>query len=376
MGVGKAEQPLAWPLPGARRPSRPSGQGAPQPRRTVWAWLWLAARVLVVLIALLAAGTGILLWRLGATVTDYPGAHFNSGQNGIWLEHEWAGEPHTTAEYDALAARLRAEQIRYVYAHVGPLNSDGTIPADRAPNAGELATALHSRLPGIHVLAWIGQVERAGGLPPDESVDLGDSTVRREIAHTAAHFTTDLGFDGIHYDIEPIVNNNPRFLDLLVETRAVLPAGSLLSITAQKWAPSARLADFLRSQGKAGAWWTSYYYAKVAEYCDQIVSIIYDTAMPTAGLYQLFVQQETQHILEAVRSAHHPPQVLIGVPTYSGNSFWFHETAENMKTSLTGVIAGLNSNRDTSHFTGVAIYRLATTSPTSWLTYQRLWLGQ
>src|SRR5262249_18949176 len=131
-----------------------------------------------------------------------------------------------------------------------------------------------------------------------------------------------------------------------------------------------------RSKGKAGAWWTSYYYAAVATHCDQIASIIYDTAMPTAGLYQLFVQQETQHILEAIRSARHPPQVLIGVPTYSGDNFWFHENAENMKTSLTGVIAGLNSNHDTSYFTGVAIYRLATTSDASWQTYERLWLGK
>src|SRR5262249_20933713 len=201
-----------------------------------------------------------------------------------------------------------------------------------AANAAVLTKELHSRLPKIRVLAWIGQVERAGGSPPSESVDLGNSTVRREIARTAAHFAADLGVDGVHYDIEPICNTNPRFLGLLDETRAVLPGGSILSITAQKWAPNARIADFLRSKGKAGAWWTSYYYAAVATHCDQIASIIYDTAMPTAGLYQLFVQQETQHILEAIRSARHPPQVLIGVPTYSGDNFWFHENAENMKT--------------------------------------------
>src|SRR5262249_2940066 len=138
MGVIKAERPPVWPLPRARRPSHPTGESAPRSRRTGRTWLWPAIRVLLVLVILLSAGISIILWRLGATVTNDPGAHSNPGQNGSGREHEWAGGPHTAAEYDALSARLRAEQIRYVYAHVGPLDSDGTIPADRAPNAAEL----------------------------------------------------------------------------------------------------------------------------------------------------------------------------------------------------------------------------------------------
>ncbi len=378
MAASKAERPPSWPLESWERSQSPQRERTTRPlyrSRVRWR-LWLAARILLGIVLVLVAVTAFTLWRLGATVTNYAGPHFNAGQNGVWLEHTWAGDPHTEADYDALAERLEAEQIHYVYAHVGPLNSDGTIPADRAPYAADLVAALHSRMPSLRVLAWIGQVEAAGGFPPDESVDLGNSAVRAQIAQTAKHFVADLGYDGVHYDIEPIVNNNPRFLDLLDETREVLPAGAILSITAQKWAPNAHLADWLRSNGKAGAWWTTYYYAAVAAHCDQMVSIIYDTAMPTSGLYQLFVKQETQHILEAARSAPNPPQVLIGVPTYSGNSFWFHETAENMRTSLTGVIEGLNSDRDTSGFTGVAIYRYGTTSDASWKTYDGLWLGK
>ena len=68
-------------------------------------------------------------------------------------------------------------------------------------------------------------------------------------------------------------------------------------------------------------------------------------------------------------------QVLIGLPTYSGDSLWFHSSAENMRTGLQGVVAGLNSNRDTSAFTGVAIYRFASTGNTDWTTYDKLWLG-
>jgi spore germination protein YaaH len=332
-------------------------------------------RIALAVVLLLAVALGVAYWRLSATVTSYAGAHFNSGQNAIWLEHTWAGESHAETDYDQLAQRLSHEQIAFVYAHVGPLQSDGTIPSELAPNAATLVTALHSRLPHVKVLAWIGQVELAGGYPPSESIDLDQSAVRGQIAQTAAHFVGDLGFDGVHYDIEPIVNNNPRFLDLLTETRALLPPGALLSTVGEKWAPNAHLADLLYGMGRAGAWWTSYYYADVAAHVDQLVAMIYDTGMPTSGLYSLAVQQETEHILDAARSARTPPQLLVGIPTYTGNSLWFHASAENMRTGLVGLVAGLNSNRDTSAFTGVAIYRFASTGDADWSTYDKLWLG-
>lgn len=364
-------QPPRWPLPGAEKLRHAVGS-----RPTLRLWLRRVAITLLTLIVLLAGFVGIAYWRLSATVTQYAGSHFNQGHNGVWLEHAWAGQPHTDADYDALAARLKAEQITYVYAHVGPLDSDGTIPDDRAPNAAALAAALHARMPGVRVLAWIGQLERASGYPADETVDLEESSVRTSIAKTAAHFVADLGYDGVHYDIEPIVNNNPRFLDLLDETRVQLPPGAIISLSGQKWAPNATFATMLHNMGKADAWWTSYYYAAVAKHCDQIVALVYNTAMPTPTTYQLAVKQETANILSAVRSAANPPQVLIGLPTYPGDNFWFHDTAENMRTGLSGVIAGLNSDRDTSPFTGVAIYRYALTSDDDWNTYDKMWLGK
>ncbi len=378
MGVKMNDQqnPVIWPLPGQKKgSSRQESSAVPHPQHS---WRHRLQRLVIGLMVaalVLLAGCGVLFWRLSATVTSYSGSHFNLHQNGVWLEHSWAGQPHSGAEYDVLAQQLAAEQISYVYAHVGPLDSDGTIPADLAPNAATLVAQLHARLPHLHVLAWIGQVEAAGGGPGEVTVDLSNSAVRANIAATAAYFVADLGFDGVQYDIEPIINNDAHYIDLLDETRALLPPGSILSTIGQKWAPDARLADFLRSQGKADAWWTSYYYAAVAAHVDQIVPLIYNSAMPTGSAYEFFVQQETAHILDAVRSATHPPQVLIGVPTYSGDSFWFHDTAENITTSLKGIVAGLNSNRDTAAFTGVSIYRFATTSTSDWSIYQSLWLG-
>ncbi|HEX9068411.1 MAG TPA: glycosyl hydrolase family 18 protein [Ktedonobacterales bacterium] len=330
--------------------------------------------LVVLVLALIGAVTsGIGYFLLGRETTSFPGAYFNRGQNAIWLEHSWSGQPHNAADYDGLAATLQAHQIGFVYAHVGPLSSDGTIDPRLAPFAKQLAFALHHRMPGLRILAWIGQLEAASGQPASGTVDLSSSSVRQQIALASRHFVADFGFDGVHYDIEPITNNNAHFLDLLDVTHSELPTGAILSISAEKWAPSARIAQMLFDQKQASSWWTTYYYQQVAAHTDQIVLLPYNSAMPNADLYRIFVKQQVQHVLEAARAAKNSPSVLVGIPTYPGNDKWFHDSAENMDSGLRGVISGLNSEDASSPFVGVAIYRYGTTQPSSWQTYDKLW---
>ncbi|MDE3230400.1 MAG: hypothetical protein KGO05_11000 [Chloroflexota bacterium] len=362
--------------PGHTRPLPPRRTALRIRRPRLRRVLRVALLLALVCVVIFGASGAYLYHRLTITHTSYPSAHFNRGQNAVWLEHTWAGDYHTAQDYDALAAQLKREQVKYVFAHVGPLSSDGTIAPNLAVWAPNLAYALRQRLPGVKVLAWIGQLEAASGAPANQVVNLANSSTRNAIAATATSFITQDGFDGAHYDIEPISNNNAHFLDLLIETRAALPKGALLSVSAQKWAPNAHIADLLYRSGHAGQWWTSYYFAAVAAHVDQMAVMTYDTGMPTAGAYSLFVAQETKHILDAVNSAQTPPQLLIGVPTYSGDSAWFHASAENMTSALAGITAGLNGATDPSPFVGVAIYRLAVTSDTDWQVYDRVWLGQ
>jgi spore germination protein YaaH len=338
--------------------------------------LRVLALVLLAIVLIASIGAGAMIWLWSRTTTDYPATRFNSGLNAVWLEHTWSGSPHTNAEYDGLAAALKARQMTFVYAHVGPLDSNGTIPDDRAPDAQRFAAAMHERMPALRILAWIGQNEAASGFAPENVVQLDNPSVRAHIALTAAKFVKVDGFAGVHYDIEPIVNNDARFLDLLDETRKALPATAIISIAGQKWAPNATIADWAHQTGRADAWWTSYYYSRVAAFVDQIAVMTYNTAMPTAPAYSLLVKQQTQNILAAVRSVARPPQVLFGVPTYPGNDRWYHDSAENMASGLAGITAGLNSDSETSPFAGVAIYRYALTSDDAWNTYDKVWLGE
>lgn len=332
-------------------------------------------RAIALCVLLLALTLGVTYWRLAATTASYPGTHFNQGHNAVWLEHDWVGEPHTDADYAALAAALAREQIGYVFVHVGPLDSDGTIPADRAPYAAAFVAALHDDLPGVRILAWIGQEEAASGLPADQVVALADPDVRQQIADTARSFVT-VGFDGVHYDIEPIENNSITFVELLDTTRAALPPGAMISVAAEKWAPNAHVASWAYALGKGGSWWTTYYYATVAQHVDQLVVMAYNTGMPTGDLYSLLVKQETTNIVTAAQTVPHPPQVLIGLPTYTDDGPFFHANAETIGNGLAGVTAGLDNMNETHAFSGVALYRFGTTTDAEWSTYDHLWLGK
>ncbi len=341
-------------------------------RRRGW---WRLSIMVVAIVMLVCEG---IWWRVTATHTQFAGPAFNQHTNAIWIAHTWVGDSHTPADYDTLADELRQGQITYVYAHVGPLDGDGTIPSARYLYAADFVQAMHQRLPQLRVLAWIGQIYRAGAGTASDVVDLTVSATRQQIATTSAHFTRDLGFDGIQYDLEPIPNNDSHFLDLLRTTRQMIGPQVILAVTTPNWVPVARVADAMRAiTGREDTWWTTYYYERVSQLVDQLDVMLYNTGMPTAPLYQAFAQQETEHILRAVQNAPSTATVVIGLPTYRDPpSRAFPSAAENMTTGLRGVIAGLNTATDHPAFGGVAIYPEWVMTPADWQTYDQIWLGQ
>ena len=336
---------------------------------------WQVALGIVLAVATIAE---LGWWGLSATATNFAGSHFNQGQNATWVAHTWVGDTHPDADYDDLAGLLQREQITFIYAHVGPLNGDGTIPAERYPNAAPFTQAMHTRLPQLRILAWIGQIYQPGAPVGSAEIDLARSQTRANITQAAALFTSQLGFDGVHYDIEPIPNNDNHFLDLLDETRTQIGPYKILSLSTPNWVPVARVTDVIQNIRNApNVWWTTYYYQAVSRHVDQLVAMMYNTGMPTAPLYEMIVQQETAHILHSVQVASPHTQVIIGIPTYTQlPSRAFHASAENMRTGLHGVISGLNEATGLSAFAGIAIYPEWLTTPADWALYEQEWLGK
>ena len=169
---------------------------------------WTAAYVLG-LVALTLAGA----WTWWQPEPEARGTEANA----LWARHQWVGEPHTDAEYRALAELLEQNRITDVFFHAGPFEADGTVPAAKYRYAGPLAKAVHRYAPGVRVQAYLGQIREVEG---KGVIDLDDPAVRERVLRTDAAFL-DLGFDGVHYDFEPIYPDDGAFLALLDATRAL-----------------------------------------------------------------------------------------------------------------------------------------------------------
>jgi hypothetical protein len=292
-----------------------------------------------------------------------------SGPVGLWLEHRWVGQAQTAEAYDALAAELHRHGITDVFAHVGPLDGHGAIPPERYPNAAAFVAALHARLPGLHIQAWMGQMEKRRGGP----LDLTDAGTRAGIVQTAGIFLA-LGFDGIHYDIEPLQRDDAALRALLDATHALARArGRLLSLATTEIEPFPGANALVNTPLPDAVLWSPSDYREAAARVDQLAVMSYNTTLPWDWLYGAFVTFETRRIQAAVDGK---ATIMMGVPTYAEPGWTFHPDAENMESALRGVRLALADAGPRLPQLGVAIYAHWTTDDAEWATYRHLWRGE
>ena len=361
-GIASEGASTTHPLTGVHSPSvGPSVRGL---------WVRALARIAVLssicgALALAALLLAVRVWWQAA-----PGDNQRSrGLNALWAAHTWVGDAHTDAEYAEFASRLKRDQISDVFFHAGPLESDGSVPGDRIAHASELLAAMKRYAPEVHAQAYLGQVLRRDGGP----LDLTDEGVRTNIVETASRFLA-MGFDGIHYDIEPIDPGDDAFLDLLSRTHEVTQAHrSQLSVAIEPLEP---LPGAQRVLGLfAGRYHgpSREYLRDVAARVDQVAIMTYDTGLPAAWLFGAYTAWETEGIVDAIGDR---VTVFMGVPTYDeGNAPTFHSNAENITSGIRGVRKGLDRlDKERTRHVGIAIYADWTTSEDEWRSYEAAWL--
>jgi len=295
------------------------------------------------------------------------GGEFDRGENAAWVASRWSDTLITSPERRKLANDLAGRGVKWIYAGQGSLDAGGRLPAANSLYAGGLAADVHRAQPDMRILAWIsGRNGGSNGLP------LADPAVRSRIVEAGRFMVDQLGFDGVHLDIEPAPSGDPHYLTLLDEMR--LGIGShTLSVAAMKAAPfSVNIGPF----NPLPYSWDGSYYTEVARRVDQLAVMTYDSALPFANLYIKYVAWQTQR---AMYSADEYPEceVFIGVPSYEEPRWNHYPRAENMAAGLQGVLEGLREMRRNgdlpSNFRGIAIFAEWTTSPEEWRVFDDLW---
>lgn len=330
--------------------------------------MWL--KIFALAAALVAIAGGVFFGRLYFLFhSKLPESKCPRRVNAIWARHDWVGKAHKKKDYDDFCQLLIRNGITDVFAHAGPLNAKGEVEADKIEHAGGLIKNMSRACPGVRVQAWLGQVEKAGGGP----LDISDKAVRKQIIETASEFM-DMGFGGIHYDIEPIRSGNRYYVNILADTRkAAHDRGKVVSVAGGQMELFPAMWKVVEQFANQASFWDKDYYLSVAAAVDQVAVMMYDSQMPTDWLYAAQTKWETRSILRLVGNDR---TVFMGMPTYQDNRRKSGGRAENIGAAIKGVrmgIAGMSAEQ-TKNF-GAAIYCEWTTDDKEWAIYRKEWLG-
>jgi hypothetical protein len=289
---------------------------------------------------------GLFFWRPGLDVRD--GRH-DRGRNAIWLQHGWLGaddwfirnqktntipgfrQPGRLVE---LAARLRSHHITDVFPHVSPADRDGNLPPVDDEQTERFLDAFH----GIRVIPWTGGVN-------GNHVLLSNREWRNNFARSIRKLLlVHPRLAGIQLNVEPLPSGDKNFLTLLEEVRQTLPVGKLLSIAA--YPPPTRWHPY------PDVHWEEAFFRQVAQRCDQLAVMMYDTSLRHPRLYQKLMADWTREVLAWSEGR----QILLGLATYDDADSGYHDPkTENLINGLLGIHRGLSTPVPTN-YQGVALY--------------------
>lgn len=322
------------------------------------------AVVLLVLVPVLVAETALRVNYLG----DPAEGTRTRGKDALWLGHAWVDGRKTDADVRALGRRLRDTGIRDLYVHAGPLEHDGTLPASAYARAGRFIAAVHREAPKLRVQAWLGDVLASES--PD-GMRLERAATRAAVVRSAREVLA-AGFEGAHFDLEPLHSGDGDYLALLDALRAVTRARhAQLSVAAHQIDPVPGFHSFWGTTTGHPKWWSQQFFGEVARRVDQIAVMSYDTMQPLQSTYGGYVAQQTSLALEVTPAS---TDLLMGLPFYRENRFGHWAHAETVAAAVRGVRLGLSrTDADRANF-GVAAYVDFAATETDWRAYRSGWV--
>ncbi|WP_369252587.1 hypothetical protein [Streptomyces sp. R41] len=320
--------------------------------------------LLVLLLPSLAAGIALRVNYAG----DPAAGTLTRNRDALWLGHAWVDGRKGDADVEALAARLRSTGIRDLYVHAGPLEHDGTLPAAAYPGAGRLIAAVHRQLSGVRVQAWLGDELASEG---PVGLRLDRAATRSAVVRSARQVLA-AGFDGVHFDLEPLHSGDRDYLSLLDDLHRVTRArGVPLSVAAHQIDPLPAAHAIRGTLTGHPKWWSQSYFGQVARRVDQIALMSYDTALPLESLYGGYVAQQTSLALEVTPKS---TDLLMGLPFFHEDDMSHHGSAETVAAAVRGTRLGLSrTDRHRERF-GVALYVDFAATEKDWTAYREGWV--
>ena len=318
-------------------------------------------RLFAGLVALVGVGLFILLlWDPRPNTTD----SFDRGKNGLWLGHKWytgfgvrSGQAVKPEESVLLAEDLQRHRIRYAFIHVGPAGEDGTLP----DSAGRTLTELKNAAPQVQFLAWLGaRVDR---------IDLTDPVFQSNLLDSISTLRSE-GFDGVHFDFEPMRDFEDGYVDLLERIRDGMGSDFKISQATPRAGPFGISVGPMRR-----SFWSEEFYRETMSRSDQTVVMAYDTNLSFRKGYVAFVRHQTNLLADWACSVP-GHEALIGIPAHEDVPTYGDPEIENIHTAVLGVRSALESrSEDSDCVSGIAVYANWVTDESEWDQYRLYWMN-
>ncbi len=306
--------------------------------------------------------------------------------NAIWLGTEWSYETHTNDEILKLVQQLQAHRIGSAYVWVSWLKSDNEWAGIRAqtntftevePQVRAFVQQFKAAYPESTLYAWISVPNGQLGIP--ERLD--DEAVKNAVVNFAAKMVDEIGFDGVHLNIETFWDGDETYLELLRAVRARLGIATPISVAMfPDWSPPD--ADFpVPPRITPGTVYSKEYKQSIALLADEIVVMAYNTDLTTennniASHYSQWMAYQVQSFTEAVAELDTEIRIVIGIPTYDAE-LAHDPLVENIASAVEGIKLGLSrAGENANYIGGVAIYAYWETDETEWEQFRSLWVGE
>jgi hypothetical protein len=300
--------------------------------------------------------------------------------NGLWLGTEWTYALEG-GETEDLVTRLREYDIGTVYAWISWLKPDLTWGGvrDRTNQFTEVeatvknfVTEFNEAYPEARLYGWISV--------PANEVDIGNLQVQQAIVDFSQKAVNDLGFEGVHLNIEPVWNNDTNFLALVNKVRLALGESVLISAAIPPdWSPVGANIP-VPPLIVPGTVWDERYKQSVALAVDELALMAYNSGLSSTADYSQWVAYQVQTYARAVAAldtgAGPGVELMIGVPTYDAEPPGHDPLVENVPSALEGIKIGLEQAGDAARYvSGAAIYADWVTEDSEWAQFALDWVS-
>lgn len=333
------------------------------PLRRVARWTAAVLGALVLVAAVIVFAPFGYLVAMGSG--QPPATIAATGGDGLWIGHMWVDGREDEVNVTELAATVKADGIKDVFVHDGPLNDDGTLPVQLDPKAAWFVATFHKDAPGVRVQAWLGQEIGTG----PGVLDLADKATQARIVASVKYALDAQGFDGVHFDMEPVPSGNWGYVQLLEQVHSVTThQHKYLSISADQIEPAAGMMALGDAIAGHAHFWSAGYLHQLAGLVNEVALMDYDTWIPTSPAYAGYTRMETRIALRAMPVGVH---LLIGLPAYPPNPPT-HDSGETVPAAITGIRLALGSGTPAN--VGVALYVDFAATLGDWQAYEDGWV--